>query len=309
MEKEVSIIFVNYKTHDLLFNAIQSVINKSYGFTYEIIIVDNSCDDKEYELIKNKYINTNIKVINSKENLGFGKANNLGSKFANGKYLYFLNTDTLLINNAIFELKEYLDNNPNTAVVGSNLFNRNNKPNSSYRYLEKNLKNEIKNNSLFNKIKLKIFKRRIDFNYSNKPLKIYGYVSGASLMIRKNIFDSLNGFDKDIFMYAEESLLCYKVINDLKYNIYNIPCSKIIHFEGESMKNSSIYYNMFLDGNYIYYKKLFGEKEAVKFIKREYKIAYKKSKFYKLINKRKYNELYNYSKICKNKLDSIINEQ
>lgn len=157
----------------------------------------------------------------------------------------------MLINNAIFELKNYLDNNPNTAVVGSNLFSRNNKHISSYRYLEKNLKNEIKNNSLFNRIKVKIFKRKIDFNYSNKPLKIYGYVSGASFMIRKNIFDLIGGFDKDIFMYVEESLLCYKVINDLKYNIYNIPSSKIIHFEGKSMKNSFIYYNMFLDGNYI----------------------------------------------------------
>ena len=191
----------------------------------------------------------------------------------------------MLINNAIFELKNYLDNNPNTAVVGSNLFSRNNKHISSYRYLEKNLKNEIKNNSLFNRIKVKIFKRRIDFNYSNKPLKIYGYVSGASFMIRKNIFDLIGGFDKDIFMYVEESLLCYKVINDLKYNIYNIPSSKIIHFEGKSMKNSFIYYNMFLDGNYIYYKKLFGEKVTFKFIKREYKIANKKSKLYKLINK------------------------
>ena len=203
----------------------------------------------------------------------------------------------MLINNAIFELKNYLDNNPNTAVVGSNLFSRNNKHISSYRYLEKNLKNEIKNNSLFNRIKVKIFKRRIDFNYSNKPLKIYGYVSGASFMIRKNIFDLIGGFDKDIFMYVEESLLCYKVINDLKYNIYNIPSSKIIHFEGKSIKNSFIYYNMFLDGNYIYYKKLFGEKDAFKFIKRAYRIANKKSK------------LYNYSKICKNKLDSIKNNQ
>ena len=191
----------------------------------------------------------------------------------------------MLINNAIFELKNYLDNNPNTAVVGSNLFSRNNKHISSYRYLEKNLKNEIKNNSLFNRIKVKIFKRRIDFNYSNKPLKIYGYVSGTSFMIRKNIFDLIGGFDKDIFMYVEESLLCYKVINDLKYNIYNIPSSKIIHFEGKSIKNSFIYYNMFLDGNYIYYKKLFGEKDAFKFIKREYRIANKKSKLYKLINK------------------------
>jgi GT2 family glycosyltransferase len=141
------------------------------------------------------------------------------------------------------------------------------------------------------------------------PLKIYGYVSGASFMIRKNIFDLIGGFDKDIFMYAEESLLCYKVINDLKYNIYNIPSSKIIHFEGESMKDSSIYCNMFLEVNYIYYKKLFGEKEAISFIKKEYRIANKKSKLYKLINKRKYNELYNYSKICKNKLDSIKNNQ
>lgn len=270
---DVSIIFVNYKTNTLLQDALKSVVEESSGFSYEVIIVDNSQDEEEFNKLK-ALQNENVHLIDAKANLGFGKANNLGSKIAKGRYLYFLNTDTLLINNAIFFLKEYLDKHNNVGVVGSNLYTKELKPNHSFFPIEKNLRGEKKMSSLFLATKKKLGGNRPDFNYSNEPVEIKGYACGASLMIRKDVFDQLGGFDKDIFMYAEESLLCYRVIHECNLKIVNVPSSKIIHFEGASFKGVTEWRaKTIADGNYIYYLKAFGKQEALKamkYMKRQY---------------------------------------
>ena len=268
---DVSIILVNYKTSNLVSDVIKSIKEKSHDFSYEIIIVDNS--ENKFELDKLKaFENEFIHVLDAKSNLGFGKANNLGATIAQGKYLYFLNTDTLLMNNSIFVLKDYLDKNPNVGIVGSNLYTRDGKPNHSFWVKEKNLKNEKRMNSIISLVRNRIFKRRIDFNFSGSPKKIQGYVCGASLMVRHDLFVTLDGFDKDIFMYAEESLLCYRLIHELNMEIYNVPDSKIIHFEGgsNSIENEN-HFIMAVDGNYIYYLKIFGKEKALQYLKNEIK--------------------------------------
>ena len=101
---DVSIIYVNYNSSNLIINSINSVIELTNGVSYEIIIVDNNSHTEEKNKLKNYCNNNNITLIESNKNLGFGKANNLGSKYAKGEYLFFLNPDTYLINNAIKEL-------------------------------------------------------------------------------------------------------------------------------------------------------------------------------------------------------------
>lgn len=264
-ELDVSIIIVNYKTAGLVKDAVASIKEKSKGFTYEIIVVDNSEDAEEYRRLMEI---DGIKAIDAKGNLGFGKANNLGASIAKGKYLHFLNSDTLLINNAIYELKKFLDEHEDTSIVGSNLYTKDKKPNGSCRAYETNIKHLKRDFSLFTMVKKRVFHHRSDFNFSNKPLKIYGFVSGASLMMRKADFDALGGFDKDIFMYAEETLLCYRLIHELHKNIYNVPSSKIIHFEGGSFEKVS-YQRMkiSIDGNVVYYSKAFGKDAALDYLR------------------------------------------
>lgn len=266
-EIEVSIIFVNYKTSHLLNGILASIKEKSDFFSYEIIIVDNSCDPEEWEKLQAfKDVAT---LVDAEANLGFGKANNLGAKIAKGKYLYFLNTDTLLMNNAIYELKKFLDEHPKVSIVGSNLYSKDGKPNSSFIANEMNLKNEKKLNSLGMVLKRKMTGKRSDFNYRNCPTKVNGYVCGASLMMRSADFKLLGGFDKDIFMYAEETLLCYRTIHDLHKEIYNVPSSKIIHFEGESFDGKISYRRIkaYIDGNVVYHEKAFGKETAISYLR------------------------------------------
>ena len=303
---DVSIILVNYKTSFLVKNVISSIKEESYNFSYEIIIVDNSQDNEEYQkLLENK----DAIIINSGENLGFGKANNLGAKSANGKYLYFLNTDTLLMNNSIYELKKFLDDNNNVSIVGSNLYKKDGTPNHSFISHEINYNNIKKSNFIFPLIK-KFFNLREDFNNSDSPLKIFGYVSGASLMIKKNDFDLLEGFDKNIFMYSEEVLLCYRVIHELGKCIYNIPSSRVMHFEGASFENSINYsrYKVSVDGESIYYLKAFGKEETLKILKLKAKQFHNKaiiSRF--LFKKEKYIKFKTMQKATLDKINEILN--
>ena len=303
---DVSIILVNYKTSNLVFDVVKSIKEKSSGFSYEIIVVDNSISEAEYNALA-VLNSSNIHVIDAKDNLGFGKANNLGAKMAKGRYLYFLNTDTLLINNAIYELIDYLDNHENVGVVGSNLYTKELKPNCSFNPYEKNVRSDKKGTSLFTLSKKYIFNKRIDFNYTDKPKKIDGYVIGASLMIRKDIFDELGGFDKDIFMYAEESLLCYRVIHECHKEIYNVPSSKIIHFECGSEKGTSLRHcQMSVDGNYVYYKKLFGDKNAIAYFENQIRSAKRNKLIFKLMRKKEKVQQCDYEiEACTNKIEEI----
>lgn len=283
---DVSIIYCNYFTSTLLKDSLESLVAKSTNFKYEIIVVDNSNDEVETKkLLKLKINYPNLILIDAKTNLGFGKANNLGSKYASGKYLYFLNTDTLLVNNAIYELFAFMEKNQNVGICGSNLFNSNLKPYHSFIKIKKNLYFERRNGSLIRGLFFKLLKRD-DFNYCSKPLKIKGYVCGASLMILKDDFIKLNGFDQDIFMYSEEALLCYQLIKKLRKEIYNVPSSKIIHLEGSSFKSDySFYAKSFVDGNYLYYLKAYNEKIANKYLKVYLRVVKKKALIFKILKK------------------------
>lgn len=264
---DVSIIYVNYFTFDLLRDSIVSVKEKSDGFTYEIIIVDNSVNDEEFAKLK-EFEKEGAIVIQAPENLGFGKANNLGASKASGRYLYFLNGDTLLMNNAIFEMSRYLDEHPECGIVGSNLYSKEGSPNHSFYANEKSIRSEKNQDSALATAKKVLLKKRKDFNYGNEPRQINGYVCGASLMMRRDLFNRLGGFDKDIFMYAEEALLCYRAIHECGIKIYNIPSAQIIHLEGASFKSITWQKaKTMLDGSCIYYLKAFGKEEMLRYLR------------------------------------------
>ena len=99
MKIDVSVIIVNYNTKDLLRDCINSVIEQTKNISFEIIVSDNGSSDGSIEMLKAEF--PKVIILNNKENLGFGKANNRGAEISNGKYLFLLNSDTVLLNNAI----------------------------------------------------------------------------------------------------------------------------------------------------------------------------------------------------------------
>ncbi|MGL5000441.1 MAG: glycosyltransferase family 2 protein [Cetobacterium sp.] len=254
-----SIIIVNYNTLNLTRNTINSILEKTENLNYEIILVDNDSKDGSKEFFKNKYENRNkIKFIESGSNLGFGKANNLGLRYSAGKYVFFLNSDTLLIDNSIKILFDFMEKNSEVGVCGANLYDENMNPVHSYDTKIPGIFYDLK--AFSKNIYSKITNKRLDFNYSEKIIEV-GYITGADMFVRKKVLDEVGGFDPDFFMYYEESELTYR-IKKSGYKIVNIPQAKIIHLEGKSFEFKETRFRMSTESKYKYFNKIHGKKGA-----------------------------------------------
>lgn len=229
---DVSIIIVNYNTIDLLLNTIDSILGKTCNITYEVIVVDNDSQDNSISILRNRYENThNFYIIESNENLGFGRANNKGLEVAKGRNVFFLNPDTILLNNAIEILSLFLDENPFVGICGGNLYDEQMNPAHSFRRRLPGLYSEL--NILFMGLLGKIcYGKNTDFNNTQKKLSV-GYITGADMMIRKSVLDKVGGFSTHFFMYYEETELTYRV-KVAGYKIMSIPEARIQHLEGKS---------------------------------------------------------------------------
>jgi hypothetical protein len=232
----ISIIIINYKQKDYLLNCIKSV-KDNIKCDYEIIVVNNSFDSDSISL-------ENVTVINN-VNLGFAQANNLASKSAKGKYLFFLNADTLLLKDisSVF-LNEF--ENKDFGVAGISLRYPAGKYQLSYWY-ENNFMNEFKNKKLEDSFKRNDAKTISNYT-NNDSIKEVDWVSGAAMIVKKDVFDDVNGFDEDFFLFYEDADICKRIkLNGGK--IYYFPFDGLIHSKGENVNES------FINDTYYYSKK------------------------------------------------------
>ena len=119
MEKtlDVSIIIVNYNTKELSRNCLKSLFEQTNDISFEVIVSDNGSNDGSLEMIKSEF--PQVVLIENNANLGFGAANNRGLKIAKGKYIFYLNSDTILLNNAVKIFFDYWENSPEKDRIGA----------------------------------------------------------------------------------------------------------------------------------------------------------------------------------------------
>lgn len=244
---DVSIIIVNYNTKELIYNCLKSIYSQTNDISFEIIVSDNGSIDGSIEMIKSEF--PQVVLLENRDNLGFGIANNCGAKIANGKYLFLLNSDTLLLNNAVKFFYDVAESSNDFNILGTYLYKNNEIINSYGRFL-------TKRNCLLKVIYL-YFPLFLKFRLMIKPLnfkaeeKYVEFITGADLFILKDIFLNLGGFDENIFMYCEDDDLCRRALkNGIRSKIITTP--KIIHLEGQSSKVSKIKRQMLIK-SYKYY--------------------------------------------------------
>ena len=245
---DVSIVSVNYKTADYIIGLEKSIKEHSSGFSYEIIVVDNKSEDGSVEKILEAA--PDIRVIESNINLGTTKAYNVAIKQAQGDYVFLINPDTLLLNNAIYYLLSYIRQHDDVGIVCGNLFDLDNNPTHSFLLDQYNLKYIKKVTSLKHVLRIKLFKDVLknQFNYSQHPIEV-GYACAAAMLMKTDIVKQVGMFDESIFMYGEEAVLCEK-LRKHGFKTMNIPTSKIIHFEGGSFKDRELKKNSFSENKY-----------------------------------------------------------
>ncbi len=248
---DVSIIIVNYNTEGLVIDCIRSICEKTDGIDYEIIVIDNNSPNG-ISILEKTYGNV-ANIVKLQENIGFGRANNEGIKIANGRNIFLLNPDTVLINNAVKILSDFLDKNAKVGVCGGNLYDEENKPTHSYMPILPGIRWEINQLLRWKLWKNWIYDRNFMYNHSGKPIKV-GYITGADMMIRKDVINESGWFDKDFFMYYEETELTWR-IKKLGFDVYNLPQAKIQHLEGKSFSSNLKRLERIMAGRNLYYIK------------------------------------------------------
>lgn len=221
---DVSIIIINYNTMQMTSECIDSVIANTTGIKYEIVLVDNASTDGSKEFFEN---DNRVKYIYSDINRGFGGGNNLGVKYAEGKYVFLLNSDTLLRNNAIKMLFDFSESQSQVCVCGGWLLNRKGEPNIS--------KIAFPRMNIFEFIKSRFYKEsKIDYT-KNQEVDV---VCGADMFLPKREFGRVGGFDEGIFMYGDEIELQYRLkLIGVPRIVISGP--EIIHFGGGSASGYS----------------------------------------------------------------------
>lgn len=229
---DVSIIIVNYNTRGLLRDCIKSIKEKTAEVDYEIIVVDNASSDGSMKMLAEDF--PEVRAFSSGGNIGFGRANNIGMKEAEGKYLFLLNSDTLLVNNAIKifynEAERRVKSGRKIGAIGSILIGADGKTCHSYgKFI-----------TPFEEIKETIAKylRFLKDPENTCPTKIQGekkvdYVTGADMLVPRKTFEDIGGFDPDFFMYCEE-VDWQKRMEEKGYERLLVAGPGIIHLEGGS---------------------------------------------------------------------------
>ena len=255
---DISVIIVNYNVKELLEQCIKSIFAASGKLSVEVIVVDNNSFDGSAEFIRQKFPgDLRLKLIESPVNLGFAKANNLGAKEATGEYLLILNPDTILQEDTLDRSLEFYKAGKDIGALTCKLILPNGKldlacrrsfPTPSvavYRIL--GLSRIFPKSKLFGKYNL-------TYLDENDTYEVDAIV-GAFMLIKKDVYDKVKGFDEDYFMYGEDLDLCFR-IKKAGYRIFYFPKTSIIHYKGESTKKSSIsYVNNFYGAMQVFVKK------------------------------------------------------
>ena len=231
---DVSIIIVNYNTTALLQACVESIIQLTTGVSYEIIVVDNASREEEVAPLRH---DDRFILIEASGNLGFGRANNLGLTRTKGKYIFFLNSDTILLNNAVKMFCDFAEaHGSSIAAIGGILENRKGELVHSYGHFPHIA------NTLWNILLLIPIKKAMHLYKEPMPVwpdeyREVEYITGADLFVPKSILDQCGAFDPAFFMYYEETEMQHRFLLAGYKNIL-LRGPRIIHLEGESAKKN-----------------------------------------------------------------------
>ena len=249
---DLSVVIVNYGTFELTKNTINSILEYSYPFSVEVIVVDNASVDDSLAKLQ-EYFKDKVKFIASKSNNGFAAGNNQALRIVDSKYVLLLNSDTIVWENTLKDIYSYMENNPDVGACGCQVLLEDNTLDKACKRSFPNVKNSFFR--LFH-----IPTKSKDDNYNLDDLDDNGVyeidcLTGAFIFTRKEVLDDIGLLDETFFMYGEDIDLCYR-IKKAGWKIVYYGKDKITHFKGASSKKQrpKLIYE-FYHAMYIYYKK------------------------------------------------------
>jgi hypothetical protein len=236
---DVSIITINYNSSKHTLACIQSILEQtSTTISYEIIIIDNASENADYEQLltglKTIVTSVPIQAHRSVINTGFGGGNMLGVQHATGSYYAFLNNDILLRNDCLSCCIDFIKAQAAAVVAPMQLDEHGNYISSFDYFLT--IKTALLGRRLLHTINPTTYPDRT--TPPKKPQRV-DCVAGSFMFIDGNAFDNIGGFDTNIFLYYEETDLCYRILKQSSNGTcYLLPHASYTHFSGTSTKKS-----------------------------------------------------------------------
>ena len=257
---ELSVVIVNYNVQYFLEQCILSVQAASQNLKVEIIVVDNNSTDESCKLLLEKY--PDIILLQNKENVGFSKANNQGVEVAKGEYVLILNPDTVVAEDTFTQILAYAKSKQNLGVLGVKLID------GSGNFLPESKRGIPTPQVSFNKL-FGISSKRTGKYYAThlgeNETGIVAILVGAFMLLKRSVYNEVNGFDEAYFMYGEDIDLSYKILNK-GYQNYYFAKTQVIHYKGESTENDLKHLKYFHKAMKIFYKKHFKLNRVYDFI-------------------------------------------
>lgn len=257
---KLSIIIVNYNVTQLLRNCLLSIQQYVKEVVYEVIVIDNASTDPSWRDLISEF--PDVQFIPSEKNGGFSKANNLAIKVAKGEYALLLNPDTELEGFYIKDLLDFSDSKPDFGCLGIRMHDAEGSflPESKrsvpdmFNSFEKLFTNFKKNNS-------KSYYRN---DIQETAIAEVEVMTGAFLLVRKEVYEKIGGLDEAYFMYGEDIDLCYTLIRN-GYKNYYYGQASLLHHKGESTVKNDVYLKRFYGAMQIFIDKYYKESKPMQY--------------------------------------------
>jgi N-acetylglucosaminyl-diphospho-decaprenol L-rhamnosyltransferase len=226
--KDLSIIIINYNANEQLRECVRSLIKYTEGIVYEVIVIDNCSTEQGVQQLLLEF--PQVRFIQNHENTGFAKANNKAATVATGRNILFLNPDAVLFDNALGALVHFIDSRSDAGIVGPKLYINLNK---DYHSLYVRFTSPFNIFCLHLPLHRFVSKFYYTHFYNHKITRFVDWVCGAALLIKKDLWVELQGFDENFFMYCEDQDLCLRAKQG-GYKIFYYPQAEIVHLGGQS---------------------------------------------------------------------------
>ena len=217
---------------------------------FENWVVDNASTDDSPRMVREKF--PQVQLVESRENVGFARANNQALQRCTGKYILLLNPDTHVASGALQALVDFLDKTPEAGAVGARILN----PDGSLQissHPRPTLSRELWR--LFHLDRLSPYAEYPTSKWETNQTQEVDVLIGACLMLRKDVLDQVGFLDEDYFMYSEEVDLCYRV-QRAGWRLFWVPQAEVVHFGGQSTQQvpTEMFLNLY-HGKIKYFRK------------------------------------------------------
>ena len=253
---QLSVVILNYNVRYFLELCVLSVQEALLNIDAEIIVVDNNSSDDSCGMMKSRF--PNVKLIENATNSGFPKGNNIGVAQAKGDYICILNPDTVVAEDTFEKILAFAEKQTNLGIVGCKLID------GTGNFLPESKRGVPTPWVAITKIfglyqffpKLSVFNRYYAQHISENETGKVDILVGAFMVMKRDLYIEVGGFDENCFMYSDDIDLSYMVLKKGKSNYYFHETS-VIHYKGESTIKDGLYMKRFREAMQFFYKKHF----------------------------------------------------